>query len=1114
MNEPLRRGIRIVFLIVLLLALFPAATSAGAGQASQTGMEENASVNANSNGKIIESIDLAGLYQSGDPPGVDPQLIKKLKQNARGTVSISTNNSTQFASFVRVSKDGDLLPGNRDNTPRGKAHGFFAQYGGLFGVKDANTELTVFSSFTDSQGVNHLSYQQKYKGVPVFAAVLQAHLNANNELTAMNGVFVPDINVNTSPSFGADEAEGRAIADVVAHPPQNEITGTSMDVSGLSANATTLYVYRDGLIQNIAGSNYLVYEVEVTNGSSVREMVYVNAHNGKIVNRISLVEDALFRRLFEQNTGNQVWQEGDPFPGSLNQDQQNIVNFSGDSYYHFFNAFGRDSYDGTGHEMQSVNNDPRINCPNANWNGATTNYCNGVTSDDVVSHEWGHAYTQFTHNLIYQWQPGALNESYSDIWGETVDMLNGAGTDSPVPLRRVNACSTSTRLPGLLSISAPASIAGDYQAQAAAFGPALTVPGVIGTVVLGEDGTGSTIPGDPALSIYDACEPLTNGSAVNGNIALVYRGTCNFTVKVKNAQNAGAIGVIVANRNDAGGLPGMGGADPTIVIPSLGISYANGELIRAELANTVTAELKANVTVTPENSIKWLMGEDSTAFGGAIRDMWAPGCYGDPAKVSDSLYHCSTDDGGGVHSNSGIPNHGYALLVDGGTFNGHTVNAIGLVKAAHLYWQAQSAYQTPTTNFNDHADALQTACSDLIGVPLEGLSTTSTPAGPSGQSITAADCEAVDEMIAAVELRTDPTAQCNFEPLLAQDAPALCTGTLSDPTTIHLEDFETGLGDWTLTNQGVFSGWPGLDWTQATTLPGGRLGDAAFGANPDAGNCDGGSGDISGVMRMESPSIVIPFSMDGSTRVAFEHYVATETGFDGGNLKVSVNGGPYAPVPPSAYTFNSYNTTLVTAAGGNTDPLAGQPAFSGTDGGQVHGSWGQSQILLAPLGVVPGDTIRLRYDFGMDGCTGLDGWYVDDVNVYSCVVEPPVCEGATASASTLWPPNHTFRAINVVGVTDPNDDPLTIIIRSIFQDEAVLAPDSGHTSPDAQGVGTSTAQVRAERIESGNGRVYHISFMALNSSGGTCTGVVTVGVPPTRNSTAVDDGALFNSTQP
>ena len=96
-------------------------------------------------------------------------------------------------------------------------------------------------------------------------------------------------------------------------------------------------------------------------------MVFVHAHSGKVVNRFSMIHDAhdgLFRVLYEQNPGNQVWQEGQTFPGSLTPDQQNIVNFSGNSYYHFFNAFGRNSYDGLGAHMRSVNNDPTIACPN------------------------------------------------------------------------------------------------------------------------------------------------------------------------------------------------------------------------------------------------------------------------------------------------------------------------------------------------------------------------------------------------------------------------------------------------------------------------------------------------------------------------------------------------------------------------------------------------------------------------------------------------------------------------------------------------------------------------------------------------------------------------------
>ncbi|MEJ2599716.1 MAG: M4 family metallopeptidase [Anaerolineales bacterium] len=1102
MKGYVRKGIHAALLLTLFIVLIAIKSPASASRTPDSGLE---SASANSSSGFSKRVTLAGLNQQGDPPGVDPELIRRLKQNARGKVSISTQKSTQFASFVRVSKDGDLQPGNRSNIPQGKANGFFAAYGGLFGVKNANAELALLSASTDSQGATHMSYQQVYKGVPVFAAILRAHVDSNNNLTAMNGVFIPDVALNTSPAFSADQAAERALAEVLANPPQNEVTGTSLDLSAadLTTLAPTLYVYRDGLIQNIPGLNYLVYEVEVTNGSSVDEMVYINAHNGKIVNRISLVEDALFRRLYEISTDNQIWQEGDPFPGSLNQDQQNIVNYSGDAYYHFFNAFGRDSYNGAGAEMRSVNNDPRISCPNANWNGLTTNYCNGVTGDDVVAHEWGHAYTEYTHNLIYQWQSGALNESYSDIWGETVDILNGSGTDTPAPMRSDNACSNFTTPVPVLTINSPASIAGDYAAGAASFGPPLSNPGITGDVVLADDGTGTTT---------DACEALVNGGDIAGHIALVDRGSCNFTVKVKNAQNAGATSVIVAD-NQPGPAAGMGGSDDTITIPSLRVTLDTGNLIKSELAGGVNATLHV-AGGAAEDSYRWLMGEDATAFGGAIRDMWSPTCLADPGKVTDAQYFCAASDGGGVHTNSGVPNHGYSLLVDGGTYNGHTVNAIGMVKAAHLYWLAQSVYQTPTTNFADHADALEAACQDLIGVPLEGLSTTSTPASPSGESITTADCTAVHEMTEAIELRTDPTAQCNFQPLLQPDAPALCSDTSGSATTAYLEDFEAGLSSWTLTNKGVFSGWPGLNWEQASTLPGGRSGAAAFGADPDAGNCDANGGDISGVQHMDSGDIVIPAVSGTAPRLAFDHYVATESGWDGGNLKISINGGPFTVVPASAFTFNAYNTTLQTAAAGNTNPLAGQPGFSGTDGGSHFGTWGQSQVDLTLLGVAPGDTIRLRYDMGIDGCTGNDGWYVDDVNTYTCEITPPDCSAAFANPGSLWPPNHMFNPISIEGVTDPNDSPVSITIKSIWQDEAVLAPDSGHTSPDGRGIGTDTAEVRAERVESGNGRVYYITFAARNDSGGICTGTVEVGVPTTRDGGAVGDGANYDSTQP
>ena len=108
----------------------------------------------------------------------------------------------------------------------------------------------------------------------------------------------------------------------------------------------------------------------------------------------------------------------------------------------------------------------------------------------------------------------------------------------------------------------------------ASFGPPIPANGVTGTVVVAQDGVGVST---------DACEPLTAASAaaVAGKIALVDRGTCTFNVKVKNAQNAGAIAVLVADNVADNPPAGLGGADPTITIPSVRILRATGDVLKA-----------------------------------------------------------------------------------------------------------------------------------------------------------------------------------------------------------------------------------------------------------------------------------------------------------------------------------------------------------------------------------------------------------------------------------------------------------------------------------------------------------------------------------------------------
>lgn len=137
-----------------------------------------------------------------------------------------------------------------------------------------------------------------------------------------------------------------------------------------------------------------------------------------------------------------------------------------------------------------------------------------------------------------------------------------------------------------LVVSTPPGIAGGYEAGVATFGDPLDDAGLTGDVVLVDDGFAPTGEG---------CEsPFVNAAAVAGRIALIDRGTCAFTQKALNAQNAGAIGVIIANNTSGPAAPA--GIDPSITIPVLGISQADGNLLKANLGSGVQATLRLHPT--------------------------------------------------------------------------------------------------------------------------------------------------------------------------------------------------------------------------------------------------------------------------------------------------------------------------------------------------------------------------------------------------------------------------------------------------------------------------------------------------------------------------------------
>jgi cysteine-rich repeat protein len=127
---------------------------------------------------------------------------------------------------------------------------------------------------------------------------------------------------------------------------------------------------------------------------------------------------------------------------------------------------------------------------------------------------------------------------------------------------------------------------------------------------------------------------------------------------------------------------------------------------------------------------------------------------------------------------------------------------------------------------------------------------------------------------------------------------------------------------------------------------------------------------------------------------------------------------------------------------------------------------------------------------------------------------PPDCRDATASPDLLWPPNHKLQPVSIKGITDPDGDPITLTIGGILQDEPVEGSGDGSSCSDASGISSDTAELRAERRGGGDGRVYHIEFVAEDGRGGRCEWTVSVCVPHDRrrrSGSCVDQGPQFDS---
>lgn len=394
-------------------------------------------------------------------------------------------------------------------------------------------------------------------------------------------------------------------------------------------------------------------------------------------------------------------------------------------------------------------------------------------------------------------------------------------------------------------------------------------------------------------------------------------------------------------------------------------------------------------------AVRWLVGEDAAAFGGAVRDMANPasterlGPFGtaQPDRMRSPLYHRAGTDQGGVHVNSGIGNKAAYLMTDGDTFNGVTVRGLGIDKVAAIHYEALTNLLTSGSDYLDLYHALQQACLNLAGT----------------RGITLEDCEQVRAAVDAVEMDREPAPGFNPE------APVCPAGLV--PHDYFYDDMEDPAdGKWVFR---AFSGIPVWDYDQGYAASGrGMLSAPVPAATTDA------------VAEMV-PAVGVPADAYLHFRHAFEFEQGasgTRT-YDGGFVEYSTDDGKtWFDAGHLMDAGQRYNGTLDPDQG---NPNPGHEAFVRVSHGYVSTRLNLSDLV--------GRHVRFRWRVSTDPTVGTLGWVLDDVRLYVCKIEliadagpgGKVTEGelVTLDGSRSQGDQATYTWVQVLGPSVQLSDP-------------------------------------------------------------------------------------------
>jgi len=509
---------------------------------------------------------------------------------------------------------------------------------------DDISDYIINSSHTSVRsGVTHYYFHQRYQGIEIYKSQSSIHTLEDASLLKYNSSLIPNISskVDTNnPSISHLEAIQK-VSDTFGYddsisPILNNETGGSDLLKVYSGGSLSLEDIPVRLMYYLNAEDKLVlcydlsiYETDFTDWWSLK----VDAQTGEIVDQINWVVECNFEH--NKDTSHNCTDNvpctifGARATNNINPDSYNVYDIPIESPNHGARSLVQNPADPTAspfgwHDTNGVagaesnltvgNNVIAQDDQNGN-NGSGYRPDGGANLDFDFPIDFNLSpasnrdasltnlfyWNNIIHDIWYQYgfdeASGNFQENNYGNGGNGSDYVNADGLDGS----GTNNANFSTPPDGgnprmqmylwnpgssaATTINTPSNIAGTILGAPANYGPSSF--NLTGDVVLADDATGNPT---------EACNTIVNTGDINGNIALIDRGTCDFSVKSFNAQNAGAIAVIICQNTSEPPFAMAGGTSAgSVTIPSIMISQSDCDVLKSNLPNVnITLESISN----------------------------------------------------------------------------------------------------------------------------------------------------------------------------------------------------------------------------------------------------------------------------------------------------------------------------------------------------------------------------------------------------------------------------------------------------------------------------------------------------------------------------------------